>query len=54
VPAAVHADVTLTERQKQVLLEIYDSFRRENDESPASAATADDAVAPIVIPDAGA
>jgi transcriptional regulator with XRE-family HTH domain len=32
VPGAVHADAALTERQKQVLLEIYDSFRRENDE----------------------
>jgi transcriptional regulator with XRE-family HTH domain len=39
VPAAVHADVNLTERQKQVLLEIYDSFRRENDETPAAAPT---------------
>ncbi len=27
---AVHADDILTERQKQVLLEIYDSFRKEN------------------------
>ncbi len=30
VPDAVLADEGLTERQKQVLLEIYDSFRREN------------------------
>jgi transcriptional regulator with XRE-family HTH domain len=30
VGAAVLADDTLTERQKQVLLEVYDSFRREN------------------------
>jgi transcriptional regulator with XRE-family HTH domain len=44
VPAAVHADANLTERQKQVLLEIYDSFRRENDENPAAAATPDGAV----------
>ena len=28
---AVISDQTITERQKQVLLEIYDSFRREND-----------------------
>ena len=42
VPAAVHADVTLTERQKQVLLEIYDSFRRENDENPTVAPTDDE------------
>ncbi|MGH4022020.1 MAG: helix-turn-helix domain-containing protein [Pseudonocardiaceae bacterium] len=27
---AVAADATLTERQKQVLLDIYESFRREN------------------------
>ena len=33
VPGAVHGDQSLTERQKQVLLEIYDSFRRENDDS---------------------
>ena len=30
VPAALMADSTITERQKQVLLEIYESFRREN------------------------
>src|SRR2546428_13845079 len=30
VAAAVLGDVGLTERQKQVLLEIYDSFRKEN------------------------
>ena len=30
VPDAVLADPGLTERQKQVLLEIYDSFRKEN------------------------
>ena len=27
---AVRADMTLTERQKQVLLDVYESFRREN------------------------
>ena len=27
---AVRADPTLTERQKQVLLDVYESFRREN------------------------
>ena len=32
VPTAVLGDPGLTERQKQVLLEIYESFRRENDE----------------------
>jgi transcriptional regulator with XRE-family HTH domain len=36
VPSAVMGDQALTERQKQVLLEIYESFRRENDESPAA------------------
>jgi transcriptional regulator with XRE-family HTH domain len=36
VQAAVMGDGALTERQKQVLLEIYDSFRRENDESLAA------------------
>ena len=35
VQAAVLGDSMLTERQKQVLLEIYESFRRENDENPA-------------------
>jgi transcriptional regulator with XRE-family HTH domain len=30
VTAALLADTGLTERQKQVLLEIYESFRREN------------------------
>jgi transcriptional regulator with XRE-family HTH domain len=30
IPGAVVSDLTITERQKQVLLEIYESFRREN------------------------
>jgi transcriptional regulator with XRE-family HTH domain len=30
VKVSVMSDPTLTERQKQVLLDIYDSFRREN------------------------
>lgn len=30
VPAAIRADTVITERQKQVLLDIYESFRREN------------------------
>jgi len=30
VADAIHADEALNERQKQVLLEIYDSFRKEN------------------------
>ncbi|NLU85155.1 helix-turn-helix transcriptional regulator [Rhodococcus sp. HNM0569] len=32
---ALVADTTVTERQKQVLLEIYDSFRRENSSAEA-------------------
>ena len=40
MPAAVPADLALTERQKQVLLEIYDSFRRENTERAESTTTA--------------
>ena len=39
VPTAVLGDPGITERQKQVLLEIYDSFRRENEESNSSTAT---------------
>ncbi|MGU3436561.1 helix-turn-helix domain-containing protein [Actinomycetes bacterium M1A6_2h] len=35
---AVLSDVTITERQKQVLLEIYDSFRRENDSTDVNTA----------------
>jgi transcriptional regulator with XRE-family HTH domain len=37
VTDAVLADVHLTERQKQVLLEIYQSFRRENGPTPEPA-----------------
>jgi transcriptional regulator with XRE-family HTH domain len=33
---AVRADPTLTERQKQVLLDVYESFRRENATTTAS------------------
>jgi transcriptional regulator with XRE-family HTH domain len=35
--AAILADSVLTERQKQALLEIYESFRRENAQSLAAA-----------------
>ena len=31
VQAAIRADLILTERQKQVLLDIYESFRKENE-----------------------
>jgi len=50
IPAAILGDTTITERQKQVLLEIYESFRRENgpesvveavDEEPVVQATTD-------------
>jgi transcriptional regulator with XRE-family HTH domain len=33
VPDAVRADAELTERQKQILLDVYESFRRDNHES---------------------
>lgn len=39
VTDAVFADPTLTERQKQVLLDIYQTFRRENDQSAVPGAT---------------
>jgi transcriptional regulator with XRE-family HTH domain len=39
VQAAIRADLILSERQKQVLLDIYESFRKEN-EIGASAASA--------------
>ena len=41
VRAAILADPTLNERQKQVLLQIYESFRKEN--GLVTAATDDDA-----------
>jgi transcriptional regulator with XRE-family HTH domain len=41
VRAAVLADPELTERQKQVLLEIYESFRRELASGPSPSAVAD-------------
>jgi len=37
VADSIHADDGLTERQKQVLLEIYDSFRKENADGPSPA-----------------
>jgi transcriptional regulator with XRE-family HTH domain len=39
VPAAVLADAHLQERQKQVLLELYEAYRRENDAALAAAET---------------
>ena len=42
VTEAILPDELITERQKQVLLEIYDSFRRENEvRAPASGLPAD-------------
>ncbi len=41
VTSAILADAVLTERQKQVLLEIYESFRRENAARVAHATEAD-------------
>ena len=49
VADAVHADEGLNERQKQVLLEIYGSFRKENAMSGvAPAVTADQAAVAVV------
>ena len=49
VADAVHADEGLNERQKQVLLEIYGSFRRENAvPAAASTVTADEAAVAVV------
>ena len=41
VVAAILGDTVLTERQKQVLLEIYESFRRENAARSATQAEPD-------------
>jgi transcriptional regulator with XRE-family HTH domain len=46
VADAVLADEVLNERQKQVLLEIYDSFRKENAAAPTAAAAANGIAAP--------
>jgi transcriptional regulator with XRE-family HTH domain len=50
---ALLSDEGLTERQKQVLVEIYDSFRREN-AAAAPAGGDDEAVAVTVVTTAGA
>jgi transcriptional regulator with XRE-family HTH domain len=48
VADAVHADEGLNERQKQVLLEIYDSFRKENAVlTPAGSSTPAGAAEPL-------
>jgi len=46
--AAILSDADLGERQKQVLLDIYESFRRENQQLQAEV----DAVVPTVVPTA--
>jgi transcriptional regulator with XRE-family HTH domain len=50
VQAAIRTDIALTERQKQVLLDIYESFRKEN-EGSARAAAASAARGPGGTPD---
>jgi transcriptional regulator with XRE-family HTH domain len=40
VPAAILSDAHLAERQKQVLLELYEAYRRETDAAMKSAAAA--------------
>jgi transcriptional regulator with XRE-family HTH domain len=52
VPNAVLGDPGITERQKQVLLEIYDSFRRENEEHPPAETAAADVESTAVPADA--
>ena len=42
VPAAILSDAHLQERQKQVLLELYEAYRRENDATVAAAETLSD------------
>lgn len=42
VTAAIFADGSINERQKQVLVDIYESFRREN-RAPVEGSTPDDA-----------
>ncbi|WP_335981284.1 MULTISPECIES: helix-turn-helix domain-containing protein [Streptomycetaceae] len=56
VPAAILADPSINERQKQVLIQIYESFRKENAAAPegddgagpVSAADRDEAAASVV------
>ncbi|WP_327163401.1 helix-turn-helix domain-containing protein [Streptomyces zaomyceticus] len=50
--AVVLADPSINERQKQVLLQIYDSFRKENAAEAAAAAAEAAAPRPADAPDA--
>jgi transcriptional regulator with XRE-family HTH domain len=54
VPGAILRDEWVTERQKQVLLEIYDSFRKENDGQRQTAEAAPDTEPAPVLDAAGA
>jgi transcriptional regulator with XRE-family HTH domain len=47
---AILADTALTERQKQVLLEIHDSFRKENAAALAAAAASAETIEPAPAP----
>jgi transcriptional regulator with XRE-family HTH domain len=47
VPAAVLSDAHLQERQKQVLLELYEAYRRETDAATAAVETLTDPAEPI-------
>jgi transcriptional regulator with XRE-family HTH domain len=49
VPAAILSDAHIAERQKQVLLELYEAYRRETD--AASAPRAAEAEVPVVAPE---
>jgi transcriptional regulator with XRE-family HTH domain len=46
VPAAILADVHLAERQKQVLLELYEAYRRESDAKSGNTKEVDPEVKP--------
>ncbi|HVY08743.1 MAG TPA: helix-turn-helix transcriptional regulator [Mycobacteriales bacterium] len=46
VPAAILGDAYLAERQKQVLLELYEAYRRESDVKSGTAEKADSESAP--------
>lgn len=50
VAHAIHADLQLSDRQKQVLLEIYDSFCKENESSPRPAPQAAPVTEPVTKP----
>jgi transcriptional regulator with XRE-family HTH domain len=47
VPAAVLSDAHLQERQKQVLLELYEAYRRETDAATAAVETLADTAEPV-------